>query len=51
MRRQIIAERADWILSTGENLVQQERLKHLANAFMAHNLEQACHCVWLTLSV
>lgn len=44
-------ERADWTLSTGESLFQQEMLKHLANAFMAHNLQQACYCVWLALSM
>lgn len=33
MRREFIAERADWTLTVGEHLVQQERLEHLANAF------------------
>lgn len=51
MSRPFIAERADWTLSAGENFVQQERLEHLANAFTAHNLQQACHCVWLSLSM
>lgn len=51
MERQFIAERADWTLSAGESLVQQESLEHLANAFMAHNLQPACHCVRLALSV
>lgn len=51
MRRQFIAERADWTLSAGESPVQQERLEHLANAFKAHNLQRACHCLWLALSM
>lgn len=46
-----IAERADWTLSAGENLIQQERLEHLVNAFTAHNLQQACHCVRLAVSM
>lgn len=51
MRRRSITEWADWTLSARENLVQQERPKHQANASMAHNLQQTCHCVWLALSV
>lgn len=51
MRRQFITRWADWTLSARENLVQQERPKHRANASTAHNLHQTCHCVWLALSV
>lgn len=51
MRRRFITGRADWTLSSGEDLVQQERLEHLANASTAHHLQRTRHCVWFELSV